>query len=319
MIYYDIQHHGDTSHLPYLIEMISFEGNFINISLDANNDIVEDLKREVNVNERDDIHVDRSLSLTWGGSSITHQMYNSLKKSLEVKGWKYFINLSGTCIPLKLQSEIISILNSQNARGYKAFCYKFNVKESVQWFTPLSEGDKALVSYARLNFNTPAEIKKSILKGEFDPARKISQRASVNFIEIEKNKIDIIPLNLNEINSRISFLKNYGFSAGRQWVILDRDIVEWLVNSARVKTILSTVTNFFISDEFFYQTALYNNYNPFKENISVDNLRFKQGKRVHLKISDLSSLFSSDSLFARKIRNEDYLSARDEFYKEFFR
>ena len=140
MIYYDIQHHGNTEQLAYLGHLLEHEDNILNISLDIEQ---KDFQKIKNQNIYKDwgvkfkaLNIEHSNSLTWGGPSITQQMYKSLITAMKHNDWEYYINLSGTCVPLKSQKEIHSFLGKNWIdNGIRDYCYSFEPVRARHWYT----------------------------------------------------------------------------------------------------------------------------------------------------------------------------------------
>ena len=141
------------------------------------------------------------------------------------------------------------------------------------------------------------------------------QRIAANYREIEENIIEVSGLTKSELEERLHFFDKKPLKVGRQWVVLHRSTVEWMLNSMHVKKILDMTSKFFISDEIFYQMALFSDENPNLKQLSKDNLRYKLGSPVKINKDNIQDVLNSEKLFARKVnikqQSEVYLAVKE--------
>lgn len=304
MIYYDIQHHGDTSNIIRLAELLQASGNSLSICLDSNsNELIEDTKANLDHLKFSHVRVSKSLRLSWGGFSIVQQMRQALKKSLEVSGWEWFINLSGVCCPLMCQSNIQQILHDAYAKSDTVgFLSSFTPQVAPEFLVDLQpEIGRYKFEYGRVTLNTDVGIKKLFDKNLFHPSKNVNQRVGAVYREIGKNEYSVTRYTPYEVKDLLSYFEEQPLRVGRQWIILHRKQVEWLVASSFVETLAQRLSNFFIPDESFFQMALFSKNNPFLCNLNNNSLRYKGGAAANLNLVDVSQLTNKGDIFARKI------------------
>lgn len=139
-----------------------------------------------------------------------------------------------------------------------------------------------------------------------DPARNIMHRMAMSYHEVEKGVFNVTPYSIDDVNERLKVLSSLPFRVGRQWVILSRDTVKWLVESCEVKKVLEVLKDTFISDESFFQMALYSDYNPRRKHLCNNSLRFGGGAPSRVDANNIGEVAVSGSLFARKVNVKEY-------------
>lgn len=300
MIYYDIQTHFINDNLLSLIDTLKFKKNIVNISFDGS--LEEFLSLEKMCSNRN-VQCEHSPVITWGGFSITSKMFKALQKALKSQDWEYFVNLSGECTPLKSQEHIFNTLNEFKSKGRLNFFSCFTPLREGNFFAKKSGNSKfQSIKYGRVEFLTTHRLANDIKKGFFDPTKNIMDRIATKFTEIEKNLFKVEPLTIEEIIERVQFLDQNEYKVGRQWVILHRSTVEWLVKSTHVQNLLTFSKHTFISDEFFYPMALASPYNPFNKNNCFDSLRLNGGGVKNINQHNMDEYLSSPYLFGRKLQ-----------------
>lgn len=304
MIYYEIQDFGVPHNLEPLLALLDYRANHIHVSLDSPKHIVREVQGKQREMRAENVCIAQSEPITWAGSSITQRMFDALEQSLSVPKWEYFINLSGTCIPLKPQHRIIKRLTREYAlQGKRNFCYSFEAKRAKEWLLS-TEADEAVeaIKYARVFIKTRKSIAEKFRNGSFDPARNVVQRVAGSFTEsTEKNHFILEPLSRDEISYREAFFKDYPLKFGRQWVILHRSTVEWLVTSDFARKMLEFSKRCFVSDEMFFQMALVDPRNPYVGELALTNLRFEEGSPLKITDENFAKMRRSGTLFARKV------------------
>lgn len=310
MIYYDIQHHGALDGLNSLIPLLEHENNHIFLSYDC--DLNQRTQKGQQLEKIQDTFSPNfqtfrygfSPKVSWGGSSITNAMYTALKRALEVEGWRYFINLSGLCVPLKRQDQIINVLGEYEKKNIKSFCYAFEPKKPMLWFSKRQGLLKKETRYARVKFLADRNFCNALKCREFDPARNVMHRIAASYKEIDKNLYEVSGLDLEEISKRSNLFNEGNYLVGRQWVILSREQAEWLVNSEFVSALLETLQDVFISDEIFFQVALNSKNNPFRDKVAKSSLRFKEGMPCKLDKLLMQEALNSEAIFGRKVTSD---------------
>lgn len=306
MIYYDIQHYKSLDDLSNLLPLLAHEHNSVHVSYDSSDKQADEIKWQAISNTYKDhfAQLDFSFSsaLSWGGFSITQTMFAALQKALLSPNWQYFVNLSGTCLPLKTQAEIFACLTDQKQLGFESFCYSFDVKKTFEWFSSeLSEPLDNELKKTRVTFKFGNKFKPIVENANFNPAQNVQHRIGAYFAEKEKNSFEVRPLTFDELQKRHAFFIEAGFKVGRQWVILSREQVEWIVTSSFSKELLALLEGTFISDEMFFQNLLFSAHNPLRNKLLNSNLRFQQGRVTNMDYETFQLASATPSLFARKV------------------
>lgn len=301
LIYYDIQHHGDISSLEWLAKSLLYKNNFINISYDGASD--ECLKIwDLLPDDKSNIKVCQSIPLTWCGPSQITQMKLMLERAIKIDGWQYFINLSGVDFPILSQEKIFEKLRYENeTNGKTSFCFGFKPKKMPYWLEKNSANTFFKKKYLRLELLCDFEVSCAIDNKTLDPVRNVMQRRALYCEEISKNKLFVRSLSKEEIEKRSSFWDENEYAVGRSWMVLHRKQVEWLLESDYFKFIYDHLHYTFEPDETLFPTVLFSKINPFFNELSSNNLRYKLGSPGVIDIKDLKHIFTSDACFARKM------------------
>jgi hypothetical protein len=125
-------------------------------------------------------------------------------------------------------------------------------------------------------------------------------RVGARFDEVNKNSFNLRALTLNELHWRHDFINKNSLNVGRQWVILHRRTLEWLVDSKYITELLRFCQEIFISDEFFFPMALFNDESPFKVNTSKNPFRANMGGGG-INSKNIAQLIASEDFFGRKL------------------
>lgn len=299
MIYYDIQHHGHVKGLLELKNLFWNKQNFYNFSIDSTKSNFEEARNFFK--ETQNTNISRCDQLSWAGPSLMLQMAKSLENAVKIKGWEYFVNLSGTCIPLMSQKEIFNeIKNNKN----KSFCFSFEVKKKFPYYKFIEE-EYIDLNYFRLKLSVTKTIHNDFINKHFDPVRNAYQRNSVYCEELEKNYFRIRGLKEDEITFRKEFFEKNKNNCGRQWVIIHKSQVEEILQSERLDKIITLLRNSFLPDEYFYPLLLFSKENKLLHYCSRDNLRYENSKPNIINRNNINNVVSSGSLFARKFDYSD--------------
>ena len=152
----------------------------------------------------------------------------------------------------------------------------------------------------RATLRADAAICELVDSGEFDPVRCVGQRRLFSFQELKKNTYFVDTWSAED---RINYETLSSLSekvAGRQWVILHREVVEWMVSTGIAREIASLLLRTFVPDETFFQSVLLCHRSPFVKNISRGNLWYRGGGPMRLTLNDIKSATDGPWLFARK-------------------
>lgn len=308
MIYYDIQHYGDTERLKWLSSVIDDKDNIINFSLDMDVQKIEKFK--IWTAKRDfkaKVTVDTSLPVTWCGQSQINQMRDMLERAIKVDGWEYFINLSGTCFPTKSQKDIKEILlHEKTINNNTSFCFAFQAKKNNIWIDNRNREDaysfKTYNYLNRLNLSCSKRVITAFEHEGFNPVQNIMERKAVHCTEvIGEKKLILRGLEEWEIKDRISFWNKNKYMIGRTWVILHRKQVEWMLKSACMQSISDHLHQTFEPDEAFFSSVLFSNENPYINELSKNNFRYKGGDPKKINDYNFEEALDDHCFFARKL------------------
>lgn len=312
MIYYELQHHGSgIKHLPF-VELFASPSAILSVSLDTSDDNFEDLNDSINRLNFASVRIARSPALSWGGYSIVAQMLSAIESALEVPNWEFYINISGACVPLASPGRIYTALtNNLTNKGIRAYCDGFAVRRPISWFIDSdSERNQTTFKYGRVHFNCDHELNNMLSQKDLDPAKNITQMVGLFFEEFDKNYFNLRKLRPKEAKYRRSFFTVHPYMVGRQWMILHRSVAEWLISAQITQELILIFQNSFIPDESFFQMALFNSTNPFRDSIHNRNLWLNGGGPKELDFDFLINSLNSNALFARKAKSADQLRIR---------
>lgn len=307
MIYYDIQHHGDTERLQWLSRLLDDGKNIINFSLDLPKEAVEDHDAwcKNNFNYAQAV---KSFPITWCGPSQVTQIRNMLEKAVEYDGWEYLINLSGLCFPTRSQAAIKAIIKNYRKVGIRSFCQGFQPKRPDYWIS--HDRGKCKDSYVKYKYlRLTLELSEDVLHAfQFDnyhPVTNVMQRRSVHCIEVpHERRLILRGLEDWEIRERTVFWGRFGYYVGRTWVILHREQVEWILTSRYMFDLYHHAMSSFEPDESFLPSLLLSIENPFMNSVERNNLRWQQGGPAVINKSNVHEVLSSDAIFARKLSSD---------------
>lgn len=307
MIYYEIQHHAGTERLKWLGAVLDDPGNTINFSLDTDSETFEQFAKWVarsGLNAT--VYCNRSLPVTWCGPSMLTVFRDALERALEIDGWEYFINLSGVCFPNKSQAEIKKILQyEKSVNNHTSFCYGFTPRREPVWFENSRREDAlhyAEREYHRLKVSCTQRIINAFEQEAFDPLMNIMQRRGVCINEIAfKKQLIFRGLEAWEMQDRVAYWKTHDYVVGRAWFILHRKQIEWLVASPLLRSMYEQLSQTFCADETFVPSILFSDHNPYKNEVSSNNYRYRLGAPGYLGEDHLDEVFESGCLFARKL------------------
>lgn len=310
MIYADIQCHGDELlHLPVCNWLDSSEFRF-HISIDTNlPGPTPELLRQLNNIQLSNVEISKSPPASWGGISIVKNIINALKRSLEYSDWEFFATLSGACFPLKPPTHIAKFLD-YNLVNHNKLIYMHVTSGNPcnprqrPILIPENHSQKILDSMrlGRVNISACKKICDLIKEESFNPIKNIAHRQCAQFLETSKNHFEIKPLDVNSKSQIYDLNMHYGLNFGRQWVVLHRKVVQWLIESNTASTVSMLLSKTFIPDEFFFQKCLSGPSSPFLDNISKSCWANGGGGSKKLNEIDLVNFNKhEDIMFARKL------------------
>lgn len=308
MIHFSIQHHGTQwTHLHWLVRALASDSSRIDITLDAPAADVAALAQQTGHLAT----VRRSQPVIWAGPSVMQQMRESLLFAAEQPGWEWFINLSGSCIPLRRPADMVAILARQRAdAGLHSHLFAFPVRRAPVWLAYAGPGSGQRLPLFRISV-VADQVVEGLMNtaGEpFNPMSTIELRRTLACTECcsETDKfMQLRALTAPELRDRQQFWTRHPWVIGRQWVVLHRSVVDWLVESPAVAEMATLLAQTFLPDETFFQTALAQAPASLREGIGTkDNLRGKLGTHGAGAPPALRQAHAEGALFARKAKGD---------------
>jgi hypothetical protein len=296
LIYYAIQAHQYTEAFEWLLKALTKDDAQIDISFDMSHQSVLEANEKLKGEFGNNFNVNQSQPVSWGGRTLTKEMLNALKRSLETPNWKWFINLSGACFPTKPSRDLFGYLEARRIEnGLLGYCNAFQSKKEPLEIPYKAFAPDKQITYARVEFISDFELSEMIHNKQLDPARNVMHRSALRYVETGKN--------LFELHRRKSGEKKFPQKPwfGRQWVALHRSIVEQLVYSPNTYQVYQNLKECFISDESFFQELLFSDNASITSKISKSNLHFRGGGSKILDIEAVKQIEKSDIFFVRKV------------------
>lgn len=315
-IHYAIQDHGTGTTLPHLVRLLEGPGVSIDISLDGTQAHLEELQRVLD-HRGAPYSLRRSSPISWAGAGIYKETIAAMERALQQPDWSYFINCSGSCLPLGDSVWIQQVLEERNAQGWLGFCDSTLLEEPVVWIShqtePVAlENCHALTAYDRVRWLIDPCLKGMMEEDRIDPACKIEMRVALMYSEIEKNTYWVRPLRPEELRERATFLTEVPLRYGRNWIVLHRSIVEWLLGSTILQRVVQFLDGCFIGDELIFAMTLFSPENPYLASMYPDNLRHWQGGPQRISLEEITTLLNEGNrLMVRKIVQDDYTAAAE--------
>jgi len=309
MIYADIQCHGDEIlHLP-LLNWLDHESFMFRVAVDTSRDApTVQLQNQVGRLKYSKGFLEKSNPASWGGISIVKNILAALDAALLRSGWEYFVTLSGSCFPLKCPGEILDYLKARNVgQGKKVFMSSISPGPNNPIQAPISihAGDSDVISstarLGRAKVSCNENISSLIQDNVFRPIQNIRHRQCAQFLEESKNHFIVRPMSMESKSRLFDLNMHYGQMYGRQWVVLHREVVEWLVDSGTAQTVLGLLSQTFIPDESFFQRCLAGPQSPFLDNIQQSCWMNGGGSKKITKNCLTGSGDLAGKLFARKM------------------
>lgn len=308
MIHYSLQHFGHQhQHLIWLIKHLIRNCSSLDLAYDGNLSDLAQLAQQLPMDGHSHLHLRQSIPVLWGGGSIQMQMRDALHHAMQQPDWTWFINLSGTCVPLIHPEHLADALrNRQKQQGTHSYCFSFSPPPPTVW-----------IDYQRpethiellLSGRTPAVIDAGVAayhtQNPFNPGSAVALRRTVHCSEIalpDRKALMIRGLTGPERADRQREFACMGHHVGRNWVILHRSVVEWLCTSHLATQISNMLEHSCFSDEAFFQTCLHNAPDSIKSKVNLrNNLRGRLGSPGVLTPKELCKNAAAGALFTRKV------------------
>ena len=84
-------------------------------------------------------------------------------------------------------------------------------------------------------------------------------------------------------------------------MILHRKQVEWLIQSSFTQIVYDNLNHTFVPCEAFLSSLLFSEHNPYRDEVSKNNFRYKKGAPSIIDDINLTEVLKDDSFFARKL------------------
>ena len=313
-IHYAIQDHGTGASLPELVDLLAGPGVSIELSLDGTDAELARLQRVPNL-QGGAISLRRSHPVSWAGAGVYNETLAAMERALRLPDWTYFINASGSCLPLGGSAWIQRLLQEHSARGLLGFCDSVELQEPITWISSQREATalqrcQRVTAYDRVHWLLDPCLREMMEQERIDPARRIEMRVGLMYTETAKNTYWVRPLSSRELGERAVFLADQPLRYGRNWIVLHRSIVEWLLGSSILQQVRSFLEGCFIGDEMIFAMTLFSQENPYRSAMHTDNLRHWQGGPQRISLQELPEIMrAGNRLMVRKIAQEDYHAA----------
>lgn len=320
MIFYNIQHFGDWTWLPWQLRMLSDPDNQVLLTYDGSEEdvarVAADVTRDAPAFRR--LDVERSLQVRWCGPSQVEMQIEAMRRALLRDGWEFFVNLSGTCTPLRSQAEIRRRFLDARADGLNAHVFSFPARKPLV----LPEEDPAAPvetrALKRLSLRGNARLLDQFVTPEFLPQANAQNRVFLRCAEPPEDRrlLEIARPDDEDLAFRRAYFSEYQHYCGRAWYTLHRSVCEALVaffDSPRYADTERVFLTCFEPDESFLPTILMNGMCVPVEQVSRQNFRTNNGAQRPLDdVTFPGHLADPAALFSRKV-----IHARADALREF--
>lgn len=302
MIFFQIQAAHNLSYIPDLVSMVYGEENFYYVTIDraaspaAARAVVSFLAPYPN------IVVNTNSFVTWGGVSQVDVMLSGMNFMMQLRKFKYYINISDSDVPLWSLSRLCNFLRDAEASGRLAFITHWKPDLTKE---PVTLGDEVGTTETSfrpdVQFVIDKRIKAYFVHASTSPIIKAHMR--VSFVCAEQPAVKTLfvrPMMPFEEVARRGFLSSFPIYIGRQWMILHCKLLERMFSDRRFLLCYKMLSDMLIPDEMLLQTAILN-IEEDKGAISNESLRFRRGDPQSITDADLPELRTCSAAFARKI------------------
>lgn len=312
MILYNIQHFGNWRWLPWLLKMLQHPHNQFLITYDGSEAQVKALRAELEALDIDAkrIIVEQSLPLHWCGPSQAKMLMRIIGRAMEVPDWKFFVNLSGSCVPLQAQEKIHDTLKNSYASGTVANFSSFLVNRKPTMPTTSSGNEPVDIKSERLNLRGPSPLLTQFHEPDYFPLRNPQNRIFLQCMEPDPAQkiLAISSYNDADLEFRKQFFKEKKHYCGPAWFVFHRSACSALseyFQEDRSREMVGMFTDCFEPDESFLPTVIRSDNVIPPEKISNDSLRAFQGYMRQLNDEKFDLLMEEKNcLFVRKIDHE---------------
>lgn len=311
MIYYDIQHFGDPTWVPWLLKVLQDSKNSFRVSYDAPEAEVKLLSKDLNsadiVARR--LLVERSIPIRWCGPSQIRGLIHAIRSAVAVEGWEFFINLSGSCFPLFSQEFLHQYLLSTLTTGYSTHFSWFQVRKPITLPEEDPKVPEVQTQVGRLHLRGNARLLEMFRDPNYLPVLRVANRLMVHCKEPidEPNLLHVSRPSPDELSFRQEYLARYPHYCGRAWFVLHRTDCEEMVahfESANFGESARLFCSAFEPDESFLQTLVMNDLVLSRDRVVPRNLHIFNGEPKWLDDSNIHLLENQKgAFFGRKINH----------------
>jgi hypothetical protein len=319
MLYFHIQHHGVTPQLIWLLKKLQHKDAILKVSYDGSNSqktrIIDEIDRlDLRVK---DIQIGGSQPIYWCGPSQARQTIYSMREALARNDWKYYINLSGVCAPLRALDILIEYLDWQYENGIEAHVFSYLLRKPFVWPPKSTSEEMVTEVVGRLHLNGSRSMIEFFKDHSTFPVLRVANRPFVNCLEIpgDDRILSVARPHEDELKFRERYFNQYGHYCGRAWYIFSRQVVEAIIDFYDAQSSLDWREVFFGTfqpDETFIQTALEGHSIIPPDKISRKSLRAFEGSPRHISDKDFSDVIgASGAFFVRKVDHANAKKLKD--------
>lgn len=296
---YLIMVHKNSYTLEKLLQLIDYLDNDIFIHVDKKC-VDFDFEYYKSILKKSEIYyTSNRIDVAWGGFSQVEAEIVLIKSALNCKNnYSYFHLLSGQCLPLKSQSEIHLICDTNNK------CY---------------------LNLGNITLNDCFESNKFYYRASvYHFLQKYRNKFKNNIFNIIITFIDRCLIGIQLYILHIDLIKRKGINlaCGSNWFSLPYDAIEYIVeNEDKIHYYFKHAS---FCDELFIQT-IFNESDNFKNRI-VDNKRFIDFERSNIyghpyiwREKDFEELINIDCFFARKFDDAVDKNIIDKIYNYLYK
>lgn len=307
MFAYQIQCHKHIGHVSRLIRWLYHTEDLFIVSVDTRSG--EDLSPLRDLLALGNVLLVAKHAITWGGASLVASMLSTIFEALSHDGWRYFVNISESDMPLKSRPEMLEFFANHASKGAHNFISDFGVIE----FEPLPRRSEdaglrwTLSAPGNSSFTLHDDVCRLLRSGatshsEFPPVTQPNLRSAFHVEEdIEGGRLFIRPHQSFEAYQAERFFARYPYRFGRQWIVASRALCRYMIDSEASRSIFNVLKNSFIPDESFTQTVAATAPREDIGGIVANNLRYALGAPERITDANFAEVLASGALFARKV------------------
>jgi hypothetical protein len=251
---YLVQCHSNFEQLKLLIDVVHIE-NDIYVHVDRKSENLYNRLKDEYSNSANIFIIDNRVKTYWNHYSQVQASIFLMEEAVK-KDYDYLSLISGSCFPIKKDSEFKETLVNNFGKEFISCCVISDLKES--------------------NFLNPY-YRKVYLSRFWN----ISGRKDIKLIKYICNFLEVLMflLHIRKNSSLINYLDGKDIIYGSQWFTLTSKAIKFLLKEVSEKNFLNMWKFTTSADELVFHTILSNSI--FKEKIICHNLRFIHWGNVH--------------------------------------